>query len=80
MLWVLSGPSTVDSGGAGDTGVPPEFGGSEKGQSLISDYPSLAITTTTTNNTGFKKLSMALGPASTTETPDLFIYPAKYGG
>ena len=48
--------STVDSGGAR---APQEFGSSEKGQSLISAYPSLAITT---NTPGFKKLSMALIP------------------
>ena len=29
--------SGVDSGGAGSAKAPPEFGGSEKGQSLISD-------------------------------------------
>ena len=57
MLWVLSGPSTVDSGDAGDTRVPPEFGGSEKGQSLISAYWSLAITE---SPSGFEKLSTAL--------------------
>ena len=37
--------------------APPEFGGSEKGQSLNSGYRSLAITT---NTPGFKKLSTAL--------------------
>ena len=47
----------VDSGGAGGARVPPEFGGLEKGQSLISAYQSLAITT---NTPGFKKLSTAL--------------------
>ena len=31
--------SAVDSGGV----APPEFGGSEKGRSLISAYQSLAI-------------------------------------
>ena len=46
--------SAVDSGGAR---APPEFGGSEKGRSLISAYRSLAITT---NTPGFKKLSTAL--------------------
>ena len=35
----------------------PEFAGSEKGQSLISAYRSLAITA---NTPGFKKLSTAL--------------------
>ena len=49
--------SAVDSGGAGGARVPPEFGGSEKGRSLISAYRSLAITT---NTPGFKKLSTAL--------------------
>ena len=34
--------SAVDSGGAGGARAPPEFGGSEKGQSLISAYRSLA--------------------------------------
>ena len=49
--------SAVDSGGAGGARASPEFGGSEKGQSLISAYRSLAITT---NTPGFKKLSTAL--------------------
>ena len=49
--------SAVDSRGAGGARAPPEFGGSEKGQSLISAYRSLAITT---NNPGFKNLSTAL--------------------
>ena len=39
--------------------APSEFGGSEKGRSLISAYRSLAITT---NTPGFKKLSTALTP------------------
>ena len=39
--------SAVYSGGAGDARAPPEVGGSEKGQSLISAYRSLAITTNT---------------------------------
>ena len=43
--------------GAGGARAPPEFGGSEKGQSLISAYPSLAITASTS---GFEKLSTAL--------------------
>ena len=47
----------VDSGGAGGARVPPEFGGLEKGQSLISAYQSLAITT---NTSGFEKLNTAL--------------------
>ena len=38
-------------------GVPPEFWGSQKGQSLISAYQSLAITT---NTPGFEKLNTAL--------------------
>ena len=33
----------ICSGGAGDVRAPPEFWGSEKGQSLISAYESLAI-------------------------------------
>ena len=49
--------SAVDSGGAGGARAAPEFGGSEKGRSLISAYQSLAITT---NTPGFKKLSMVL--------------------
>ena len=44
--------STVDSRGAGAARAPPEFGGSEKEQSLISTYRSIAITT---NTSGFKK-------------------------
>ena len=36
--------NTVFSGGAGGARAPPELGGSEKGQSLISVYQSLAIT------------------------------------
>ena len=47
----------VDSGGAGGARAPSEFGGSEKGRSLISAYRSLAITASTS---GFEKLSMAL--------------------
>ena len=43
--------------GAGGARAPPEFGGSEKGRSLISAYRSLDITT---NTPGFKKLSTAL--------------------
>ena len=45
--------SGVDSGGAGGALAPLEFGGSEKGQSLISAYQSLAITASTS---GFEKL------------------------
>ena len=54
-LWAtLSG---VHSGCAGGARATREFGGSEKGQSLISAYRSLAITASTS---GFEKLSMAL--------------------
>ena len=49
--------SAVDGGGAEGARAPPEFGGSEKGKSLISAYRSLAITT---NTPGLKKLSTAL--------------------
>ena len=49
--------SAVFSGGAGGARAPPELRGSEKGQSLISAYRSLAITT---NTPGFKKLNTAL--------------------
>ena len=49
--------SPVDTGGAGGTRPPPEFEGSEEGQSLISAYRSLAITMKTP---GLKKLSTAL--------------------
>ena len=34
--------SAVFSGGAGGARAPPEFGGSQKGRSLISAYQSLA--------------------------------------
>ena len=49
--------SGVDSGGAGGARGLSEFVGSEEGRSLISAYPSLAITASTS---GFKKLSTAL--------------------
>ena len=49
--------SGVDSGGAGGTRAPSEFGGSEKGRSLISAYWRLAIIASTS---GFEKLSMVL--------------------
>ena len=49
--------SAVFSGGAGGARAPPEFEGSQNGQSLISAYQSLAITT---NNPGFEKLNTAL--------------------
>ena len=57
--------SAVDSGGAGGARVPPEFGGLEKGQSLISAYQSLAITT---NTPGFEKLNTALKAISNIST------------
>ena len=50
----------VDSGGAWGARVPPEFMGSEKEQSLIYAYRSLAITASTS---GFEKLSTALRAA-----------------
>ena len=49
--------SAVFSGGARGARAAPEFGGSQKGQSLISAYQSLAITT---NTPGFEKLNTAL--------------------
>ena len=49
--------SAVFSGGAGGARAPLEFGGSQKGQSLISAYQSLAITK---NTPGFVKLNTAL--------------------
>ena len=49
--------SAIDSGGAGGARAPPEFGGSEKGRSLISAYQRLAITASTS---GFEKISTAL--------------------
>ena len=49
--------SAVFSGGAGGARAPPEFGVSQKGQSLISAYNSLAIST---NTLGFEKLNTAL--------------------
>ena len=49
--------SAVFSGGARGARAPPEFGGSEKGQSLISAYRILAITE---NTPGFKELNTAL--------------------
>ena len=57
MLSIYEPGSAVDSRGAGGARAPPEFGGSEKEQSLISAYRSLAITT---NTPGFKKLYTAL--------------------
>ena len=59
MAWLwLSAHSAVFSGGAGGARAPPEFGGSQKRQSLISAYQSLAITM---NTPGFEKLNTALG-------------------
>ena len=49
--------SGVDKGGVGGARGPLDFGGSKKGQSLISAYRSLAITASTS---GFEKLSTAL--------------------
>ena len=49
--------SAVFSGGAEGARAPPDFWGSQKGQSLISAYQSLAITT---NTPGFEKLNTAL--------------------
>ena len=46
--------------GAG--GARAEFGGSQKGRSLISAYQSLAITT---NTPGFEKLNTALHTSKT---------------
>ena len=57
QLIVKGNFSAVDSWGAGGARAPPEFGGSEKGQSLISAYRSLAITS---NTPGFRKVSTAL--------------------
>ena len=53
--------SAVDCGGAGGARAPPEFGGLEKGQSLISAYRSFAITT---NTPGYKKLSTVLSSST----------------
>ena len=47
----------VDSGGAGGARAPTEFEGSEKGQSLIFAFWSLANTASTSE---FEKLSTAL--------------------
>ena len=55
--FVLISASAVDSRGAGGARAPLEFGGSQKGRSLISAYQSLAITT---NTPGFEKLNTAL--------------------
>ena len=47
LKWIDYMCASVDRGSAGGARVPPEFGDSEKGQSLISAYQSLAITTNT---------------------------------
>ena len=52
----LDKASAVDSGGAGGARANPEFGGSEKGQSLLSAYRSLGLGVTP----GFKKQSTVL--------------------
>ena len=57
MIKVPTHNSAVFSGGAGGARAPPEFWGSQKGQSLISACQSLAITT---NTPGFEKLNTAL--------------------
>ena len=49
--------SGVDSEDARGARAPPEYWGSEKGQSLISAYQRLAIIASTS---GFEKLSTAL--------------------
>ena len=49
--------SSVERWGALCARAPPEFGGSEMGNSLISAYWRLAITASTS---GFEKLSKAL--------------------
>ena len=54
---IYSNSSGVDSRGVGDARAPPEFGGSLKGQSLISACQSLAITASTS---GFEKISTVL--------------------
>ena len=54
---ISSSQATLDSGVAGGARPSPEFGGSEKGWSLISAYRSLVITM---NTPRFKKLSTAL--------------------
>ena len=55
ILGILN--SAVFSGGAGGARAPPDFGGSQKGRSLISAYQSLAIIK---NTPGFEKLNTAL--------------------
>ena len=58
LYYTNSAPlAAVFSGGAGGARAPPEFGGSQKGRSLISAYQSLAITM---NTPGFEKLNTAL--------------------
>ena len=53
--------SAVFSGDAGGARVPPEFRGSQMGQSLTSAYQSLAITK---NTPGFTKLNTALNDST----------------
>ena len=67
--------SAVDSGGAGGARAPPEFGGLEKGRSLISAYRSLAITT---NAPGFKKLSTVLQRQTKTVYAQLYYARAMH--
>ena len=55
--YLATQPSVIFSGGAWGARASPEFGGSQKGQSLISAYQSLAITT---NTPGFENLNTAL--------------------
>ena len=66
--------SAVFRGGAGGARAPPEFGGSQKGRSLISAYQSLAITT---NTPGFEKLNTALWYICRSERVN-FWYAGKY--
>ena len=68
IISLLAPLSAVFSGGAGGVRAPPEFGSSQKGQSLISAYQSLAITT---NTPGFEKLNTAL--KATTFNDDLCL-------
>ena len=70
--------SAVFSGGTGGARAPPEFGGSQKGRSLISAYQSLAITT---NTPRFEKLNTALPHvpdthrSPSTNVPDTYMSP-----
>ena len=65
MLQLFRSSSAVFSGGAGGARAPPEFGGSQKGQSLISAYQSLAIIK---NTPGFEKLNTALPSKISSDT------------